>query len=95
MGLRGIMASRLGGAAGIAGAQLLRAVERLEERRQIVDNVADMHLHPVQQRMALGAEPLETVVQAGRRRSTTSPTLPGSGRCGEWRTCGGSNMMSP
>src|SRR5262245_65796972 len=49
------------GAAMLAGARLLVGVERREQRRQVLDDILDLHLDPMHPLTALEAEPFETV----------------------------------
>src|SRR5262245_6451592 len=53
-------------AAGAAGALLAAGVERVEERRQVLDDALQLHFDAVQKRVAFGAEPLEAVDEAFR-----------------------------
>jgi len=82
--ITGSTRARMDGAARSASAQFLARIEPLEERREVFTMLFKLHLHAVQEGVALLAIPLESVFDtSGRVRSITRQTLPASGRCGE------------
>src|ERR1700728_3300257 len=46
-----------------AGALFTARIELFEERRQIIDNAAQLHFHAMQQRVAFETEPFEPIDQ--------------------------------
>src|SRR6267378_7800413 len=94
--ITGSARARMDGAALSAGAQRVARIKALEERRQVAHDALQLHFHAVQEVVALLAVPLEAVLTpSGRVRSITRQTLPASGRCGEWRRCGGIRKIAP
>src|SRR5690349_4700757 len=84
------------GAAVVALADGLVSVELLEHRRQVDDDVPHLQLDLVQEVVAVQAVPLELLQHpSSRMRSITTPTEPGSGRCGECGVLRGSSHISP